>query len=199
MSNHYFSSADPNKPQLGDLRSSVNGDIEIYDGNDWVTQKPQVTTVPQGWFTTGNIGSVSIGNGGGLSGMASHGFIAQGATIGVATEAPRTIAVETKHGRVTLNLDTADITFPADIGRNEAIRDFWFGFQEVYKPGNSKLESEIQSLKKELAATKASAALMKKESEKEASKRVADKIKAKYGQDKFIMIKPDDLVAFIMK
>ncbi len=111
---------------------------------------------------------------------------------------PQTFEFQTRLGRITLNLETGDITFPPDIGRNEAIRDFWLGFQENFQPSNKKLyEEKIFRLEKELAETKINATLMRQENEKTANKRVAEKIAKKYGNEKFIMVKPDDLIKFV--
>ena len=108
------------------------------------------------------------------------------------------ISIETKLGRVGINIETGDITVPHGIGRDEAIREFWFGFQKHFQPSNkAKYEEEIFSLKKELSAAKTSAVLMKQENEQQANKRVADKIRKKYNGEKFIMVKPEDLIRFI--
>lgn len=108
------------------------------------------------------------------------------------------IAIETKVGRIGINTETGDITIPPGIGRDEAIREFWFGFQKHFQPSNkAKLEEEIKYLKRDLASTKASAVLMKEEGHKNANKRVAEKVRKKYGNEKFIMLKPDDLIKFI--
>ena len=122
-----------------------------------------------------------------------------GRPVKVATPPPKSqISVETKLGTIVINLDTGDLTIPPNIGRNEAIREFWLGFQEHFQPTNkAKYEEEIKFLKRDLAATKASAVLMKQENQKESSKRVAEKVRNKYGNEKFIMVKPDDLIKFI--
>ena len=108
------------------------------------------------------------------------------------------VEIVTKVGKIGINIETGDITIPPGIGRKEAIREFWLGFQEHFNPfDKAKYILEIDSLKKELSATKTSATLMKRENEKEASKRVSEKIRKKYGNEKFIMVKPDDLIRFI--
>lgn len=108
------------------------------------------------------------------------------------------ISIETKLGRVSVNIETGDITIPVDVGRDDAIREFWLGFQKHFVPSNkAKYEKEIEDLKRDLAGAKASAVLMKEESVKQASKRVAEKIRKKYNGEKFIMVKPEDLIKFI--
>ena len=108
------------------------------------------------------------------------------------------ISIETKLGKVGINIETGDITIPPGIGRDEAIREFWFGFQKHFNPfDKAKYEIEIDQLKREIAEAKTSAVLMKQENQKESSKRVAEKVRNKYGNEKFIMVKPDDLIKFI--
>lgn len=108
------------------------------------------------------------------------------------------IAIETKLGRISVDIETGDITVPVGVGRDDAIREFWFGFQKHFVPSNkAKYEEEIKFLKRDLASTKASAVLMKEEGQKNANKRVAEKVRQKYGNEKFIMLKPDDLIRFI--
>ena len=108
------------------------------------------------------------------------------------------ISIETKLGRISVDIETGDITVPVGVGRDDAIREFWFGFQKHFNPfDKAKYEIEIDQLKREIAEAKTSAVLMKQENQKEASKRVADKVRNKYGNEKFIMVKPEDLIKFI--
>ncbi len=169
-------------PHFGDIRTTSIGNTEVYTQNGW-----------QGIGGTID-GPTDIPPQRGLMG----GQITNGSFAIASPTHNKTLAVETQHGRVTVNYDTGELTLPAGIGRAEGIREFWLGFQENFKSTNTeKYEKEIMSLKRELATTKNSAVLMKEESEKVASKRVADKVKAKYGNEKFIMVKPDDLIKFI--
>ena len=166
-------------PHFGDIRSTSTGDLEVFTQNGWV-QSPlseaYAAVQPRGLEGQITNGSFSVAS-------PTH---------------TKTLAVETQYGRVTVNYDTGELTLPAGIGRAEGIRDFWLGFQEHFKSTNTeKYEKEILNLKRELAGTKSAAALMKLEGEKSASKRVAEKVKAKYGNEKFIMVKPDDLIKFI--
>lgn len=134
-----------------------------------------------------------------ITSNASIGNLTVGNTQQYAFQQPTSvIAIETKVGRVGINIETGDITIPPGIGRDVAAREFWLGFQEHFQPVNkAQYEEEIKYLKRDLAGVKASAALMKQESEKEASKRVAEKVRKKYGNEKFIMLKPEDLIRFI--
>jgi len=60
-----------------------------------------------------------------------------------------------------------------------------------------KYEQQIKDLQLQVAQVQASAALMKKDDEKEGRKKVAEKIAKKYNGEKFIMVKPEDLIRFI--
>jgi len=179
----------PTNPNDGDRwTDAVSGQVYVYTTpNGWTDitanpvnpfmNAPMATNIPSN-------GSLSVGNGG-----QSYSF----------HNPPRNvIAIETKLGRISIDIETGDITIPPGIGRDEAIREFWLGFQKYWEPtSKKKYEEEIKYLKRDLAGAKASAVLMKQESEKEASKRVAEKVRKKYGNEKFIMVKPEDLVKFI--
>lgn len=108
------------------------------------------------------------------------------------------IAVMTPHGKVKINLDTGALTIPHGIGREEAIRDFWLGFQENFRGAErAKYEDEIASLKKHISYITQKAEEYKNEILDTAKKSVVKKIAEKYGNEKFIMMKPADLIKFI--
>ena len=141
------------------------------------------STVSNGGFVAQTIDNLSVGTG------QSYAFHKPPTNV---------ISIETKLGRISVDTETGDITVPVGVGRDDAIREFWFGFQKHFQPSNkTQYEEEIKFLKRDLAATKASAVLMKQEGEKDANKRVAEKVRKKYGNEKFIMLKPDDLIRFI--
>ena len=141
------------------------------------------STVSNGGFVAQTIDNLSVGTG------QSYAFHKPPTNV---------ISIETKLGRISVDTETGDITVPVGVGRDDAIREFWFGFQKHFQPSNkAKYEEEIKYLKRDLAATKASAVLMKQEGEKDANKRVAEKVRKKYGNEKFIMVKPEDLIKFI--
>lgn len=181
-------------PRFGDTRMNAIGDLEVYTSGGWesvsaINNTPTNIGVGSGFgqavASISNNGNLSIGNPG------QSYAIAQPATTSV-------IAIETKVGRIGVNIETGDITIPQGIGRDVAIREFWLGFQEYFQPTNkAKYENQIKDLERELAGAKASAVLMKEESVKQASKRVAEKVRKKYGNEKFIMVKPEDLIRFI--
>lgn len=106
----------------------------------------------------------------------------------------KTYVVSTDKGDISLDLKTGDITFPLELGRDEAIRDFWFGFQKHFPCGNDEhYERSINILKDELKRQDQSLTKVVKETKE----KLVEKIAKKYGSEKFIMIKPEDLIKFI--
>lgn len=173
----------PAGPQFGDTRQTSTGEIEVYTQSGWIN--PNINT---SITSVGSLGSLSISN-------VSHEVIPQ-----KFPEPRSVIAIETKVGRISIDVETGDLTIPQGIGRDQAIREFWLGFQEYFKPANTaKYEKEIKDLERELASTKVTAALIQQEELSKANNRVAEKVRKKYGNEKFIMVKPDDLIKFIIE
>jgi|694.fasta_scaffold01392_13 hypothetical protein len=185
MPSYNNSSTPPSNPSFGDLwQDDTSGEIFVYTQNGWVDTTSKTAVA-------GNIPMASISNNGNLS-------VGKGQSYAFHTPPTSVISIETKVGRISIDIETGDLTIPQSIGREQAIREFWLGFQEHFQPTNkAKYEKEIEDLKREVASTKSSAVLMKQASEKEANKRVADKVRKKYGNEKFIMLKPDDLIRFL--
>jgi|688.fasta_scaffold351595_3 hypothetical protein len=99
--------------------------------------------------------------------------------------------ITTDKGVITLNLKTGDITFPLEIGRDEAIRDFWNGFQLYFGVNqDNKFQIRIKELEDECFK-------LKNDAESKAKQKVLDKITKKYSNEKFIMTKPADLIKLI--
>lgn len=165
----------PSNPKVGDVVVS-SGLTEVYTNHGWVTNH-HITSA----------GAANMVNNGGY------------AAITAAPIQPKsTLAFDTAYGRVTLDIKTGDLTVPVGMSRQDAIRDFWLGFQENFQPTNkAKYEQQIKDLQQDLARVQATAALMRKDDEKEAAKKVAEKIAKKYNGEKFIMVKPEDLIRFI--
>jgi hypothetical protein len=108
------------------------------------------------------------------------------------------MAIMTPHGKVKINLDTGVLTIPHGIGREEAIRDFWLGFQENFRGAEkTKYENEIAYLKKDIEHITQKAEEYKKEVNKIVKDTIVKKVSEKYGNEKFIMIKPADLIKMI--
>lgn len=131
--------------------------------------------------------------------------IADPASASNSAKSAKTVTFEGQLGKITINLDTGELTIPPNVGRDEAIRDFWLAFQKVYKSTDRKEhERQIADLKHDIEVYKdkadqaANIALSyKNKALQESSKIIVEKIMAKYGGDKFIMIKPEDLIKFI--
>jgi hypothetical protein len=101
------------------------------------------------------------------------------------------MVIATDRGSITLNLKTGDITFPLEIGRDEAIRDFWNGFQLYFGVNqDNKFQIRIKELEDECYK-------LKHEAESKAKQKVLSKITKKYANEKFIMTKPADLIKMI--
>lgn len=142
------------------------------------------------------VGAAPIGANG-PAGPFVSGSIGQ-AMASIQNTQPANLTLKTDKGDVVLNLKTADIQIPPGIGRDEAIRDFWLAFQKYFKPADvANYENTIDNLRRSLANAKAQAALTQKEDAKEGAKRVVEKFKKKYGHEKLIMVKPDDLARFL--
>ena len=108
------------------------------------------------------------------------------------------VEIETGLGRIGINIETGDITVPPGIGRDDAIREFWFGFQKVFNPfDKAKYDVEIKKLKDDIQDMKGYYGKALEAAEKKSCSIVAEKIRKKYGNEKFIMVKPDDLIKFI--
>lgn len=104
---------------------------------------------------------------------------------------PNNFIITTDKGVVTLNLKTGDITFPLEIGRDEAIRDFWNGFQLYFGANqDNKFQTRIKELEDECFK-------LKNDAESKAKQKVLSKINKKYANEKFIMTKPADLIKMI--
>ena len=127
---------------------------------------------------------------------------------------PRTVTIKTTKGEITLDLNTGDITFPLEVGRNEAIRDFWMGFQQHFKAGEvQEYEKRIADLKHNIAVhrnelnqrvaetsiLKSEIADLKKKASAGDSKAIAQAIANKYAGRDLLMIKTADLVREIEK
>ena len=108
------------------------------------------------------------------------------------------VEIVTKVGKIGINIETGDITIPPGIGRKEAIREFWLGFQEHFNPfDKAKYVLEIDSLKEKMELMKRDYAKAVEHYKKDSVAFTVAKIQAKYGKEKFIMVKPDDLIRFI--
>lgn len=165
-------------PKVGDRRININTyKPEVYDGNNWVDSV--------------NVGS--IGATGSISNMGQGQLTIGKDTYSItnATQQPTNLTLTTSFGPVTLDLQKGYITIPPGIGTDDAIREFWLAFQKYFKPvDHAKYEQKIKDLENRIKEQRTSDL-------KEASKKVAEKIRKKYNGEKFIMVKPEDLIKFI--
>ena len=84
------------------------------------------------------------------------------------------------------------------MGRDDAIREFWLGFQKHFQPSsNAKYETEIEGLKRDYVRLETYYKEKLVNIEKDAAKHIGEKLRKKYGNEKFIMVKPEDLIKFI--
>lgn len=111
--------------------------------------------------------------------------------------APRNFLMKTELGDISINLDTGDLTIPPGVGRDEAIREFWLGFHRDFKTGNKELQDKIDELQRANDYILGQTESYQKECIEKTTKAIVDKIAKKYANDKFIMIKPDDLIKLI--
>lgn len=169
-------------PKVGDTRYNGAADqVEIFDGSSW-----RYTNI------TGNISSVPnniVPTGRPTGSLATDHFYRPDLNVPLTTSSE--MAIMTPHGRVSINFDTGVLTIPPGIGRDEAIRDFWLGFQENFRGAEkAKYENKISELNKRID-------VLYRQTNSDVKKRIAKKIAEKYKHEKFIMVKPADLIKII--
>jgi hypothetical protein len=172
----------PANPTFGDLWTDDAGSMYIYTQSGWVETSGAMTGGSVR-ASISSVGDLSVGNG------QSYAFHNPPTNV---------IAIETKLGRVGVNVETGDITIPVGVGRDEAVREFWLGFQKHFVPSNkAKYEKEIAGLKRDYQRLETYYKDKLVNIEKDAAKPIIEKVRKKYGNEKFIMVKPEDLVKFI--
>ena len=163
-------------PIPGDMRQGQSG-VEIYTASGW---QPATGPSPAPWKYLPSPGSL------------------QSIQSGHPIDVTKNLVINTSKGDIILNLSTGDITFPVGLSRDEAIRDFWFGFQKHFPCGNDEhYERSIKLLENELKKQKQKADEYGEYAVKETRKRIAEMIADKYKGEKFIMVRPEDLIKFI--
>jgi hypothetical protein len=109
-----------------------------------------------------------------------------------------TLAFETDHGRITLNIKNGDLTLPVGMSRADGAREFWMGFQKHFNTGDTAAHHrEIALLKAQIKEEKHKADEYGQYVIKETRAQIANKIRTKYNGQKLIMVKPEDLAKFI--
>jgi hypothetical protein len=173
----------PPNPNIGDVFQDTSGEVFIY-------------TAHSGWISRNlHTGGVSTNTTTPMPNVSSAGMVTNGGHF-ITAAVPRSASVtmQGKLGNITINLDTGELTMPPNVGRDEAIRDFWLGFQEHWQPTNkANYEQKINALEYDVTEYKR----LWKEAEKDSNKKVADKVRTKYNGQKLIMVKPEDLAKFI--
>lgn len=106
--------------------------------------------------------------------------------------------VNSTWGRFTIDLETGELTMPAGVTKNEGLRQFWLAFQEHFKgPTNNEYEQQIVKLNNEVAYYKSKLATFNDNVRAVEKQKLIDKVRNKYGSDKFIMTKPDELIKLL--
>ncbi len=145
---------------------------EIWDGTAWVP-----SNIPANQYISHN--TVPIPSAGHL-------------TINN-TPTQNKFRVTTKSGEIVVDLETGDLTMPVGMNRKDGLREFWLAFQDNFKGGNEK----VKELEYELSYAKAQLTGKQTEMKKQIKERLRDKVMKNYGSQKFIMMKPDDLIKFL--
>ena len=147
---------------------------------------------------TGHISQAAVQNGGFVAQTIDNLTVGNNQTYSFANPPTNVISIETKLGRISVDTETGDITVPVGVGRDDAIREFWFGFQKHFQPTtNQKYETEIAGLKRDYERLETYYKAKFVEIEKDSAKFIVEKVRKKYGSEKFIMVKPEDLIKFI--
>lgn len=142
----------------------------VYDGHEWI---PYPSNSSQ-YYTDGIAGSPGS------------------FTIGAPT-ATNMFEVATPSGRIRANMATGEVFFPDGMHRSSALYEFWQGFSKTFMPNNT----ELSLAKQEVSMLKMRMNEYKKYAVKEITDKIAEKLQKKYGNEKFIMTKPDDLIKLI--
>ena len=146
----------------------------------------------------GTIGTTVIANGGFVAQSIDNLTVGNNQSYTFAKPPKSVIQIQTNVGTVGVDLETGDITIPPGVGRNDAVREFWFGFQKHFVPSNrAKYEQEIEGLKRDYHRLETYYKEKLIQSEKDAAQPIIEKVRKKYGSEKFIMVKPEDLIKFI--
>lgn len=176
-----FHPARPNNPKVGDMWfDPIANEHYIWTGNGWMLNGP-----------TGSPGNITIGN----KNMNN-----------IAVDAPITFHEEPKHmkfqvktnyGVIVANLNTGELTLPAGVARDAALKEFWMGFLEHYNAGSTDQSKKIRTLELKVAAFERGEHIAKEAIKANTKSDIIKKFNAKYGNEKLIMLKPSDLVKLI--
>lgn len=185
---------------IGDTRIGADGP-EYFDGISWIAgPKPVIGPKGHEGFVAQDVSHI-------LSGpvYAQPWTPQQNGTISAMPQVARTIQFETSQGMIKLDLDSGKIDMPPGIDNDAAIKQFWNGFSEQFDCGEKRqYEKKIIALQEKIQSMKHNFEFKHKEhTEKlakcriDVAKELAEKVRRKYGNEKFIMVKPQDLINFI--
>lgn len=155
-------------PNVGDFRfDSLVNSYQVWNGYEWVTTDRNAVQAGTLYYSD-NTSGLSVGN----------------------PNPTNIFEVRTSSGEIIkAYMETGIVEFPPGLDRSTALYEFWQGFAQVYKGNNT----ELSLAKQETAFLRQRV----KDAHKDAKKNIVEKIQKKYGNEKFIMIKPDDLINFI--
>lgn len=156
----------------------ITNEYRVWDGQSWIP--------------------VSVANNLGydIPGVSRQGMpiTRQGMPItGVHTSAPNVFQVNTPSGPIKANLETGEVDIPPGLHRSSALWEFWQGFKQIYQPSST----ELDLAKQEVAYLKQKMNAMHNDVSKQVAEKLVDRVKNKYGKEKFIMTKPDDLIKLL--
>lgn len=177
---------------MDDLEEAMEDANDVVTSNVTIPSGPYINPMPYPPGAVGAQGSnVNKPFSFDINGIYPHGVPTGGLTLNNFTPGKSEFAVNTIHGLVKINLDTGDLTFPPGIGRDVAVREFWLGFHEHFKTiDKKKYEQQIAEISRKADEYRNHANDVVKKS-------ILKKITEKYGNEKFIMMKPSDLIKLI--
>ncbi len=155
-------------PNVGDFRfDSLVNSYQVWNGYEWVITDRNTVQAGAHYYSD-NTSGLRVGN----------------------PNPTNIFQVITSSGEsIKANMETGSVEFPERMNITTALYEFWQGFSRIYKVNNS----EVSLAKQETAFLRQRV----KDTHIDAKKNIAEKIQKKYGNEKFIMLKPDDLINFI--
>lgn len=178
---------------MDDFEEAMEDANATVTSNVIMSSRPFITPMPYPHASVGAQGSMNPNKpfSFDINGIYPHGVPTGGMTLNNFTPGKSEFAINTIHGLVKINLDTGDLTFPPGIGRDVAVREFWLGFHEHFRTTDKiKYEQQIAEITRKADEYRNHANDVVKKS-------ILKKVTEKYGNEKFIMMKPSDLIKLI--